>query len=92
MSFKPFLFIALFIFLGCKNQTKEDKKARHPGSVKTHSEKMDTTARAEDSIPVMPVKHASFVMQLNGKTIYVDPVGDPGSYQDLLPDFDTGTP
>lgn len=34
---------------------------------------------------VIPIHHATFVMEWNGETIYCDPVGDPDRFSDLAP-------
>jgi len=43
----------------------------------------DRVGTGQGDLVVHPVKHASFVMQWNGKTIYVDPVGGAGPYARL---------
>lgn len=43
---------------------------------------VDTFTSATGEISVHPISHASFVMQTPAGTIYVDPVGDAGSYAD----------
>ncbi len=43
----------------------------------------DHVATNQGDLIIHPVNHASFVMQWNGKTIYVDPVGGAGPYINL---------
>jgi len=43
----------------------------------------DHVSTSQGDLVVHPVKHASFVMQWNGKTIYVDPVGGAAPYAGL---------
>jgi len=43
----------------------------------------DHVATSAGDLIIHPVNHASFVMQWDGKTIYVDPVGGADSYGDL---------
>lgn len=43
----------------------------------------DHVATSQGDLVTHPVKHASFVMQWNGKTIYVDPVGGAEPYTGL---------
>jgi len=43
----------------------------------------DHVATSQGDLVTHPVKHASFVMQWNGKTIYVDPVGGAEPYAGL---------
>jgi len=40
------------------------------------------TVQAEQTGPISfsPIEHASFVMRIGGKTIYIDPVGNPSAY------------
>ena len=38
-------------------------------------------AQAGDEPTFTPIKHATFVIQHNGTTIFVDPVGDPGAFK-----------
>jgi len=40
----------------------------------------DTLTSSAGPITIHPISHASFVIEWNGKTIYVDPVGEPESY------------
>jgi len=43
----------------------------------------DHVGTGEGDLVIHPVKHASFVMQWNGKTVYVDPVGGAEPYAGL---------
>jgi len=43
----------------------------------------DHVATSQGDLIIHPLKHASFVMQWNGKTIYVDPVGGADAYVNL---------
>lgn len=80
-----YLFVACAI-MACKNPKKKD--GSNSKKTETVQSKTDTAKNDMDSIPVMPVEHASFALQLNGKTIYVDPVGDASQYAKLpSPDF-----
>ncbi len=47
--------------------------------------KGDPIAIASDLAVVHPIKHASVVLSLNGKIVYVDPVGDKSLYAGLPP-------
>lgn len=86
-----FALLLVSLCLGCKNSGKEEDKSSKSASVEPN----DSIARDSlndskkpDSIPVTPVQHAAFVMKLNEKTIYVDPIGAPADYEDLpSPDF-----
>lgn len=40
---------------------------------------------APDSIPVIPIHHASFVMKLSNQIVYVDPTGDTAVYKNIPP-------
>ncbi len=83
MKGKMYCLLAVFSLLACKNQTEKAGATRYPISVKTHIMKNPTYK--EDSISVIPVHHASFVLHLNHKTIYVDPVGNPDLYSHFSP-------
>lgn len=86
MKTKLLYLFAVCTLFACKNpQKKSESDSEKSETAQTQN---DTTKNDMDSIPVMPVHHASFAMQLNGKTIYVDPVGDVAQYAKLPePDF-----
>lgn len=45
--------------------------------------KPDAVNTAAGPLTIQPIEHASLVLQANGKTIYIDPVGGAGKYQGL---------
>lgn len=73
--------VALIFLLACRKQTAEDKTSRSAISAQTHEIEPEDSRQESDSVSVLPVEHASFVMELNGRTIYVDPVGQPEDYR-----------
>src|SRR5690625_186166 len=81
------LLFVLYGLLGCNNASKGNQDtAEERSAINRNNIAMKNIN--SDSIPVMPVQHASFVMQLNGETIYVDPIGAPSAYGDFPdPDF-----
>lgn len=87
------ILVASVMCCSCQEKTNEAKAVRQPVSVKTHqyekSEEAskDTLAQKDekkkDSISVTPIEHASLVMKLGGKTIYVDPIADISAYNEV---------
>lgn len=43
------------------------------------------TRTAKERLQIIPVKHASFVMEADGKTVYVDPAESPNLFRELAP-------
>lgn len=82
-----FTLVCLILFSSCREKTAEDKTSRTPVLSKTHKYESEGELAAEigrekgDSISVIPVQHASFLMELNGKTLYVDPIGEAVDYE-----------
>ncbi|MGB8704938.1 MAG: MBL fold metallo-hydrolase [Gillisia sp.] len=77
-----FLFLTIGSLASCKN-IKED---RGQTDRLDQENVMNTNSNQEidkDSVPVMPVSHASFVMELNKKILYFDPVGNDSLYSHL---------
>ena len=77
---RNFLLIVLSIsFFACKQETKE-KETTQKITPPVAEKKVE---QQNDSIQVIPVEHASFVMKVNGKNLYIDPVGGADKYNDL---------
>jgi len=55
----------------------------HPGAVARDA--FSEESISPDSIPVIPIHHASFVMKLSDQIIYVDPIGDTTAYKNIPP-------
>ena len=53
--------------------------------VNAGTESKNTLATANGPVVIQPIEHATFVMQWNGKTIAVDPVGGGTPFKDLGP-------
>lgn len=76
----------IFIVLGlwsCKNPLEEEGAARKPAYQSTHELRSQKNNIKPDSVLVVPIEHASFVIQLEHKTIYVDPMEDAKLYKDF---------
>ncbi|MCF4100390.1 MBL fold metallo-hydrolase [Gillisia sp. M10.2A] len=74
--------ILMFVFIGlisCKNDQKKEEET----NLTTQNSIDSQVEKKSDSLVVIPVSHASFAIQLNGKTIYFDPVGGAAAYSDL---------
>lgn len=74
MKIKVLCLFVVVVFFACKDSEKNHNPARQATSDVTY--KMDSVEAASvdnmkvgDSIPVMPVHHASFVIRLNHKNI-----------------------
>ncbi|MCP4756424.1 MAG: MBL fold metallo-hydrolase [Proteobacteria bacterium] len=72
----PFMMIIPF---GCSQpqSTNQEKKAS--------AETTDRIQTDQGDLLVVPIKHATFVMQWNSKTIYVDPVGGAKAFENVPP-------
>jgi len=71
--------IALTAF-ACKNDKKQtDNKQHISPAVSEDSTKKEIT----DSIEVLPISHATFMMKLNQKTIIIDPVGGEKAFENI---------
>ncbi|WP_420593241.1 MBL fold metallo-hydrolase [Robiginitalea biformata] len=66
------LLAVLILFTACK----EDKKADTPPDTQAESAEPGTTEASADLPVVHPVSHATAVLEWDGTTIYIDPVGD----------------
>ena len=65
---KKMLFICTVLLLNCKEAPKEEKEA---------IPSKESTARQEKTEPtIIPVEHATAVLQWDDYTLYIDPVGD----------------
>lgn len=74
----------LLVLASCKNQSQNrEKQPEKITSAATANKKSDSTKKNPDSIPVIPIEHASFMMELGGKNLYFDPVGASDQYKDL---------
>lgn len=74
----------LLVLASCKDQNQNREKQPDkitPAATKTRSG--DVAQKNPDSIPVIPVEHASFMMELGGKNLYFDPVGGSEKYKDM---------
>ncbi len=80
--------MSVLVVFSCRKKTAEDKRPRMPISVQTREfdvadEIPEDAQKQKDSIVVIPVQHASFIMTLNQETIYVDPIGEAADYTDF---------
>lgn len=75
--------LLLLLFSSCRSKTHEDQNAREPISTMTREIDKEEVISSTDTIPVIPIEHASFMMRLKDEVIYVDPVGKIQAYQDL---------
>ncbi len=78
---RPVFFVMMglsLILISCKEEKKTDPTMA--GS-ETDTREMESTA-AEPPIQVNPISHASTVLEWDGVTLYIDPVGDAGQYAD----------
>lgn len=82
MKNKISVFLLLLGFVSCRNQTAEDQSARHPVSAKSHVLLTANDEEEEDEI-VHPIYHNSFILKLNHKNIYIDPIGNASRYEHL---------
>lgn len=73
-------FLLPFFIWSCRNQTQQHPK-QHISPAVSQMEK--PVQKTPDSIPVIPVTHASFAIKLNQKTIYFDPVGGASLYKNI---------
>lgn len=76
------ILFAVAALVSCKNSDNKEDANNESSSVDNEMTE-ETENENKDSIPVWPVSHASFAIQLNGKTIYFDPVGNASEYKDL---------
>ena len=79
------LFLPILLF-GCLISCKNIKEDKGQADRLDENNKMNTNTEKnieQDSVPVMPVNHASFVMVLNQKVLYFDPVGNDSLYKDF---------
>src|SRR5690625_2112772 len=82
---KKYLYYFLIIFLwACEKSTQEDKAVREPISVKTHTLKSSEEEKEETEL-INPIEHGSFMLKLNNRRIYVDPMGNSMIYADQKP-------
>lgn len=75
--------ILLFIMLyNCKNTTEKVVEVASKSAAELH----DSTA--PDSVNIIPIEHASFILSLKDIIIYVDPVGNKDQYKTFeRPDY-----
>lgn len=69
MKHSILIFLSIILF-GCKSEKKESEVLVHENPV---LEQQDTTG--SENIDIEPISHATAVIQWEGKTIYIDPVG-----------------
>lgn len=75
--------LILILLSSCRSKTQEDQHSRVPISTVTREIDQEEEISSTDSISVIPIEHASFMMRLKDQVIYVDPVGKVQAYQDL---------
>ncbi|HET8810164.1 MAG TPA: MBL fold metallo-hydrolase [Flavobacteriaceae bacterium] len=73
-SILNFILIGL-LAISCKNEPKKAVQEITP-AVSNNQEKP-----TETNVKIVPINHASMILELNGKTIYVDPVGGSEPYK-----------
>ncbi|MBQ4915542.1 MBL fold metallo-hydrolase [Maribacter sp. MMG018] len=83
--FAPIL-IALFVF-SCKNEKKSDSKvnetAQNQNAVSEQSKE-----ETNNTVSIIPIEHATAVVQWNDITVYIDPVGGAKAFEEQeLPDL-----
>ncbi|NND62377.1 MAG: MBL fold metallo-hydrolase [Flavobacteriaceae bacterium] len=71
-----FGFIVVLLLVSCKNET--DKATENSKATAEEVEKEMTSQ--DENFEVIPISHASMVLNWNDKTIYVDPVGGAETY------------
>ena len=81
---KHFYYFLILLFLACDKSTQEDKNVREPTSVKTHITEVSEDKKKKNEL-IKPIEHGSFVLQLNNKKIYVDPMGNSMIYAEEKP-------
>lgn len=76
--------LAIWGLGGCSQFIQENNPAREPLSIKTVEYNLEGDRNIpSDSVVVIPIEHQSFVLQLMGRTILVDPTGDLRWYNDF---------
>ena len=63
------LAITLLALLGCKETKKETTQSDQAATVE------DMESKQESNFKINPISHATMVLEWDGKTIFVDPVG-----------------
>lgn len=62
------LFVVAIVLSSCKNEPKKSQEI-----IPAVPEKEEVSQK--DSLKISPISHASFIMEMDGKTIFTDPVG-----------------
>lgn len=68
-----FFTFVLIGLMGCKEQSAKPTKT---------AENIEVMQNKPDSFKIHPVSHATMVLEWDGTTIYIDPVGDPTVFKD----------
>jgi len=77
MKYSIYVLLCSIMLFSCKNQEQNNENSQtiSPSAAPTEIEE-DQMENEKDSISVQPISHASFMMKLNEKNIFVDPVGE----------------
>lgn len=72
------IFCFLSLLFSCKEEAKDHRKPISPAAANNSNLEKDTA-----SIKIHPIEHASLILEVQEKSIYVDPVGEISAYQDF---------
>ena len=69
----PILLLACILLQGCKEEPKKEQ------AVETAT--VDTALTNQTVLKIIPIEHATLVLEWNGITVYIDPVGGPEAFE-----------
>ena len=80
MKHFTYFLLASFILIGCRNNSEETDATVPQEEAREQRDTMETS-----QVTVLPVSHASAIIQWDNTTIYVDPVGGAAAYENRDP-------
>ncbi len=78
--YRPFAIILAFALTGCLNFSTEESTLEDSEPIPETETSMEPVP-TEDFLQVTPISHATMVLEWDGATIYVDPVGKTGTFE-----------
>jgi len=73
-------FLGGLLFMGCK-ETKKQENAIDSESVYGSNETSPPASEVSETVEIIPISHATAVLQWNDVTIYIDPVGGAEAFE-----------
>lgn len=76
-----FILLALLVIVACKNDPKEASSENNSETTAQDTTELKSIDTETSEFLVHPISHATMVLEWDGKTIYVDPVGGTAAFE-----------